>query len=139
LRQIAVFALIRNSKGEVLLVKQRVGNQFWTLPGGKVGAKEKVVAALKREVKEETGLTIQLGGLVAVVNREVRRTVALIFEAKTVRGKIRDFTGDREIKAAVYAPIRPLPKGLSFQAKGLFQAFGPGGKTKLSFIDLRGK
>lgn len=139
MRQIAAFALITNSKGEILLVKQRLGNRFWTLPGGKVGPGETIASALRREVKEETGLTIQPGDLVAVVNREVRRSVALIFAAQVVRGKLRDFTQSREISAAAYAPRRPLPKGLSFQAKGLLAALGAKGKPKARFINLKGR
>ncbi|MFQ3671159.1 MAG: NUDIX hydrolase [Verrucomicrobiia bacterium] len=139
MRQIAAFALITNRKGEILLVKQRTGNRFWTLPGGKVGPGETIATALRREVLEETGLTVQPGDLVAVVNREVRRTVALIFAAKILRGKPRHFTGSPEISAVAYAPRRPLPSGLSFQAKGLLRALGGSGQPKARFIDLKGR
>ncbi|GAB4251680.1 MAG: hypothetical protein OHK005_18880 [Candidatus Methylacidiphilales bacterium] len=139
MRQIAVFALLKNRKGEILLVKQRTGNRFWTLPGGKVGPGETVMEALRREVKEETGLTIRPGDLVAVVNREVRRSLALVFAAEVVRGKLRDCSNSREISELAYAPKRPLPKGLSFQAKGLIQVLGASGATKTRFINLKGK
>ncbi len=139
MRQIAVFALITNRKGEILLVKQRTGNRFWTLPGGKVGPGETILSALRREVKEETGLTIRTGDLIAVVNREVRRSVAIIFAGEVVRGKLRDFTASREIADAAYAPRHPLPRGLSFQAKGLLQALGATGTPGVRFINLKGK
>ncbi len=51
------YALITR-KGKVLLVKNRRGR--WTLPGGRAQGDEKLRAAARREVKEETGLTVDL-------------------------------------------------------------------------------
>lgn len=57
---IAAIALIRDQRGQVLLVKQ-TGGPFagaWLLPGGRAGDDESAVHALVREVREETGLTL---------------------------------------------------------------------------------
>jgi ADP-ribose pyrophosphatase YjhB (NUDIX family) len=57
--------------GRVLLVKRRsepLAGQ-WSLPGGAVEVGETLAAALAREVFEETGLTISVGPLVAVLDR----------------------------------------------------------------------
>lgn len=54
--------------GRVLLVLRK-RDPFagrWSLPGGKVGHGEKLHAALKREMVEETGLRIKVGGLVTI-------------------------------------------------------------------------
>ena len=52
-------ATIYNTKtNKVLLLKRNDGNNVWEIPGGKRENNEDIVDALKREVKEETGLTI---------------------------------------------------------------------------------
>jgi nucleoside triphosphatase len=56
--QIAVGALIVNSEGRILLAKSHKWNNKYTVPGGKVELGETMEEALKREVKEETGLDI---------------------------------------------------------------------------------
>ena len=54
-----VEAVMKNSKGEVLLLKRSKKNKFfvgkWQLPGGKVEFGENVDKAIKREILEETG------------------------------------------------------------------------------------
>jgi ADP-ribose pyrophosphatase YjhB (NUDIX family) len=44
----------------------------WSLPGGAVELGEKVVDALKREIREEIGIEIEVGGLVRVLDRVLR-------------------------------------------------------------------
>ncbi len=52
-------ATIYNTKtNKVLLLQRNDGNNTWEIPGGKRENNEDIVDALKREVKEETGLTI---------------------------------------------------------------------------------
>lgn len=41
----------------------------WSLPGGAVELGEKVVDALKREIREEIGIEIEVGGLIRVLDR----------------------------------------------------------------------
>src|SRR3989344_550494 len=56
---VTVAALILNSKGEALFVKSHKWGDKLTVPGGKVEHGEKLEKALKREMKEETGLSIK--------------------------------------------------------------------------------
>ena len=60
-------ATIYNTKtNKVLLLQRNDGNNVWEIPGGKRENNEDIVEALKREVKEETGLTINEYKLVYV-------------------------------------------------------------------------
>jgi 8-oxo-dGTP diphosphatase len=52
------YALIQR-KGRILLVKNRRGR--WTLPGGRALVNEKLRATARREVREETGLKVDVG------------------------------------------------------------------------------
>lgn len=49
--------------GRVLLLEQSNGR--WELPGGRVDKKEPVLRALAREVKEETGLDVEVVKLIS--------------------------------------------------------------------------
>ena len=56
---------------EVLLVRrgQEPARDSWSLPGGLVEVGETLTAAITRELAEETGLTVRLLGLAAVLER----------------------------------------------------------------------
>ena len=55
-------AFIVDEKKRLLIVKkspnEAIDAGLWVVPGGKVKAEENVISALKREVKEETGLSV---------------------------------------------------------------------------------
>lgn len=54
-----VGALIFNHAGEVLMVRTRKWSDRWGMPGGKIQMGESMVDALRREIREETGLEIE--------------------------------------------------------------------------------
>lgn len=68
---IGVGALVFNS-GRVLLIRRGKppAMGLWSVPGGKQEAGESLVQACEREVWEETGLRVQVQGVVAVVERQ---------------------------------------------------------------------
>lgn len=53
-----VGALVANSKGEILIVRSSKWGNKYTVPGGHIELGEQAEDAIKREVKEETGLDI---------------------------------------------------------------------------------
>jgi 8-oxo-dGTP diphosphatase len=63
--------------GEVLLVERAKGELkgLWSLPGGHIEPGEPVRAAALREVREETGVTAELAGLLDI-HEVVRRNAA---------------------------------------------------------------
>jgi 8-oxo-dGTP diphosphatase len=73
---LGVGAVVWNDKAEVLLIRRskppRLGE--WSLPGGKVEFGETLRAALLREVREETGLDVQIVDLLD--------TAEIIFDAE---------------------------------------------------------
>jgi 8-oxo-dGTP diphosphatase len=88
---VAVAALVRNRAGKVLLMRHP--QRGWEFPGGQVEPGEDLITALKREVKEETGVTISVGRLVCVnsnVKPEGRfpTKVMLDFLATATGGKL---------------------------------------------------
>ena len=60
-------AIVLNDRGEVLLVKD-VRKDAWTFPGGIIEEGEGVLDGVKREVLEETGITVEVGELFCVTS-----------------------------------------------------------------------
>ena len=54
-----VGALVVNTKGEVLIVRSSKWNNKFTVPGGHIELGERAEDAIKREVREETGLDVE--------------------------------------------------------------------------------
>jgi ADP-ribose pyrophosphatase YjhB (NUDIX family) len=61
---LSVSAMVWRS-GKLLLMR-RSDNGYWGLPGGFVEPGESVADAVRREVFEETGWSVELGGLIGV-------------------------------------------------------------------------
>jgi 8-oxo-dGTP diphosphatase len=88
-------AIIRN--GHILVARRARGPALgiWTLPGGVVEAGETLIEALKREVAEETGMTVEpvaLAGHREVVVRDdggrvSRHFVILCFATRWIEGE----------------------------------------------------
>lgn len=70
---VAVAAVVLRD-GEVLLIKRGVEPAYgkWSIPGGVVDLGETLCDAAAREVKEETGLDVDIGPVVEIVERVLR-------------------------------------------------------------------
>ncbi|MCK4717792.1 MAG: NUDIX domain-containing protein [Thermoplasmata archaeon] len=83
----------------------------WVLPGGFVEWKEMVEEAAVREAREETGLDIELEGLVGVFSAPERdprgHTVSVTFLAHPVGGKL---VGGDDAAEAKWWPLDGLPE-----------------------------
>jgi 8-oxo-dGTP diphosphatase len=67
---VGVGAVIFNGAGEVLLIRRGKPplHHEWSIPGGSVEHGERLHGALMREVREETGLDIEVMGLIDVID-----------------------------------------------------------------------
>ncbi|CAL1240967.1 NUDIX hydrolase [Candidatus Methylocalor cossyra] len=70
---IGVGALVFDDRGRILLIRrdQEPAVGLWSLPGGRLEPGESLVQCCVREVREETGLTVRPGPIVAVVERRI--------------------------------------------------------------------
>ena len=66
-----VGAVIKDDQGRLLLIKRghAPGAGLWSLPGGRIEPGETDAEALVREMREETGLTVEPGQLIGTVRR----------------------------------------------------------------------
>ena len=91
------------SEGGVVLIR-RAGDPFegqWALPGGFVEVGETVEAAATREAAEETGLAVELAGLVGVYSDPDRaprgHNVSVAFLARVLSGDLIAATDAAEV------------------------------------------
>jgi 8-oxo-dGTP diphosphatase len=64
---VGVSGVVSDEEGRLLLIK--TAQAGWELPGGQVEQGEDCIAALQREVLEETGCAIEVGRLTGVTSR----------------------------------------------------------------------
>jgi ADP-ribose pyrophosphatase YjhB (NUDIX family) len=104
---VAVAAVVRNDRGEVLLI-ERTDNGLWALPGGAQEIGESVTDAVRREVREETGIEVEVTGLtgiysdpahvIAYDDGEVRQEFSLCFAARAISGSLRPSSESRQAR-----------------------------------------
>ncbi|MEV7223910.1 NUDIX domain-containing protein [Streptomyces sp. NPDC093681] len=87
---VGVTGVVRDDEGRVLMLKHRLwapGRQ-WGLPSGFAHKGEDFRQTVVREVREETGLDVEVGRLV-MLNNGLRTRLEVAFEARLLGGELR--------------------------------------------------
>jgi ADP-ribose pyrophosphatase YjhB (NUDIX family) len=136
---IGIFGILFDKQERVLLC-HRTDHDLWNLPGGSLESSESPWDGLKREIKEETGLEVEISKLVGVYSKPDKNEIVLSFICKPMSGEI---ALNEEADRIEYFGTTELPSNLSpKQAERIKDAFASSDKvifkvqTGKSSIDL---
>ena len=115
---VAVAAVVRNDRGEILLI-ERTDNGLWALPGGAQEIGESVKDAVRREVREETAIEVEVTGLtgiysdpahvIAYDDGEVRRQFNICYTARVTVGDLAISDESTDIRFVAADELDRLP------------------------------
>lgn len=114
--RVTVDIIIRDKRG-ILLIKRAIKPDIgkWHFPGGTIYYKEKILDAVKRKAKEETGLQIRIKKFLGVFEfmrwKEAGygHVIDLIFLAEPVKGKLK---GNAKTAGKILRFFKKLPKNI---------------------------
>jgi ADP-ribose pyrophosphatase YjhB (NUDIX family) len=112
---VGVVGFIMDEEGRVLLLRHTYRRRKpWGLPAGGMRPNESLEECLRREIKEETGLVVEIDHLLSAAAHYDRRLVDMIYACHPVEGStLADFKPNAEISEARYFPLDALPEGVS--------------------------
>lgn len=112
---VSVAAVIFNEKDEVLLLEHLLRPfSSWGIPGGFIEGGEQPEPALRREIREETGL--ELANVKMIRVRTIKRHVEILFRAEGVgKAEVRS----REITGVEWFAVEQMPADMSEAQKSL--------------------
>jgi ADP-ribose pyrophosphatase YjhB (NUDIX family) len=102
-----------------VLVVRREDNGLWCFPGGGMNSGESVAEACEREVREETGLSVEALRLIAIYSSPHQvseytggdrfHSVDLVFEARVVSGRLAQSDETTELRFCTRDELVSLP------------------------------
>jgi ADP-ribose pyrophosphatase YjhB (NUDIX family) len=100
-------AVVTDDTGRILMV-HKTDNDLWALPGGGMDLGESIADAAVRETKEETGIDVEVTGLIGVYTNprhvlayddgEVRQQFSLCFTTRMLGGTLRTSGETSEVR-----------------------------------------
>jgi len=123
---LTVGAIILNEKGEILLIKRKsntdknktyVGKGSWSTVGGKVDFGESVEEALKREVKEEIGVEVQIEKFIGYTEQilENGNTHWFLLHFLCRIGEDAKIMEPEKIEKVEWFPVNNIPENVVFE------------------------
>ena len=107
-------AVVQDKQGRLLLVQRGRAPSagLWSVPGGRVEEGETPADAAVREVREETGLDVEVGDLLGTV--EIGDYVVHDFAARVVGGQLQAGDDAADVRWCTFdeAALLPLTPGL---------------------------
>ncbi len=107
----AASAAITDEEGRLLLAR-RTDSGFWTIPGGTMEPGETIAETAVREVKEETGIDVEVVSLVGIYSNplhvveysdgEVRQQFSVCFACRRIGGDLA--TSDETSEVGYFSP-----------------------------------
>ena len=91
---VSVTAYITNDAGEVLLVRNLHRGDTYEMPGGQVENHESILDAIKREVKEETGIDVSIDGITGIYRNVSSHVLCVCFRGKAIGGELATQEGE---------------------------------------------
>ncbi|MDQ3706195.1 MAG: NUDIX domain-containing protein [Chloroflexota bacterium] len=118
---VGVIALVQDEAGRVLLFKHTYRrDKPWGLPGGSLQPGESLERCLARELREETGMEIEVGRLLSAAAHPERRRVDTIFACRLAVGEgLERFRPSAEVSEARFFALDDLPPGMYGGQSGL--------------------
>jgi ADP-ribose pyrophosphatase YjhB (NUDIX family) len=114
----AASAVVVDDSGSIVLQRRR-DNEMWALPGGVMELGESVAECAVRETREETGLDVEVVGIVGIYSDprhvfayddgEVRQEFSICVLARVCGGTIQVSDESHEVKAFEPDEIADLP------------------------------
>ena len=107
--KLAVIVLVSDEHGRLLYVRRNHEPAMfeWSWPSGFVDAGERVEDAARREVREETGVEVEIEQLLGVWSSTGDQVVAIAYRARAVGGSMRP---GEEALAAAWIPLHPTQR-----------------------------
>jgi len=104
--KIGVFGIIKDEKNRILLCL-RNDYDIWNLPGGGLEKGETPWQGVIREVKEETGLSVEIVRLIGVYSKPNKDEIVFSFECKIIDGEL---ILNEEAKDIKYFSVNQIPE-----------------------------
>ena len=103
----SVVAMVHDEQGRVLMI-QRSDNGRWALPGGGHDPGESISETVVREVREETGIDVEVvdvtgiytdpGHVLAYDDGEVRQQFSICFRTRPIGGQLRTSSETTQVR-----------------------------------------